>query len=121
VPLLLERELPGAGNPIPLHRNSQTDKSARNIAGIAGQRECNVTSRDPGHAPDERGSSSPSLPSTRDNPLPKEEDMTELKSEVQELTLEELETASGGRMKIPKSDAQIEWEIAKLERDNPGF
>ncbi|MGH6740772.1 MAG: hypothetical protein ACREDY_17395 [Bradyrhizobium sp.] len=40
---------------------------------------------------------------------------------VDELTVDELESVSGGRIKIEKSPAQIAWEIAKLQQDCPGF
>jgi bacteriocin-like protein len=42
----------------------------------------------------------------------------ELRSE--ELTINELDSVSGGRMKIPGSRITAA-EIAKLEADNPGF
>jgi hypothetical protein len=52
--------------------------------------------------------------------------MTKLDSENRilgddELTIDELDAASGGRIKIPKPAAVIAWEIAQIERDNPGF
>ena len=40
---------------------------------------------------------------------------------VRELTAEELEVVSGGRMKIPMPDAVKAYLIARIERDNPGF
>jgi bacteriocin-like protein len=40
---------------------------------------------------------------------------------VDELTIDELETVSGGRIKIEKPPAVIAWEIAKLQQDCPGF
>ena len=46
---------------------------------------------------------------------------TDLDKEVDELTIEELEAASGGRIKINKPPAVIAWEIAKCEAENPGF
>jgi hypothetical protein len=52
--------------------------------------------------------------------------MTDLNSEnressIDELRIEELDSVSGGRIKIPMSDAVKAWEIAKIQRDNPGF
>jgi hypothetical protein len=47
--------------------------------------------------------------------------MTDLNKEVDELTFEELEAASGGRIKIDKPAAVKAWEIAQIEADNPGF
>jgi lactobin A/cerein 7B family class IIb bacteriocin len=47
--------------------------------------------------------------------------MTDLNNEVCELTVEELEAVSGGRIKIEKPPAVVAWEIAKVEADNPGF
>jgi hypothetical protein len=52
--------------------------------------------------------------------------MTDLNSEnrelsVDELRIEELDSVSGGRIKIPMPDAVKAWEIAKIQRDNPGF
>jgi bacteriocin-like protein len=51
--------------------------------------------------------------------------MTDLNSEnrelsIDELTIDELDSVSGG-IKIPMPDAVKAWEIAKIERDNPGF
>lgn len=39
----------------------------------------------------------------------------------EELTIDELDSVSGGRIKLPVSDAVKAWEIAQIERDNPGF
>lgn len=47
--------------------------------------------------------------------------MTDLNNEGCELTVEDLEAVSGGRIKIEKPAAVLAWEIAKLEADNPGF
>jgi hypothetical protein len=47
--------------------------------------------------------------------------MTDLNNEACELTVEDLEAVSGGRIKIEKPAAVLAWEIAKLEADNPGF
>lgn len=52
--------------------------------------------------------------------------MTDLNSEnreliVDELTIDDLDSVSGGRIKLPKSDFVKAWEIAQIERDNPGF
>ena len=52
--------------------------------------------------------------------------MTDPKSEncevsVDELTVDELESVSGGRIKIEKPPAVIAWEIARLQQDCPGF
>ena len=47
--------------------------------------------------------------------------MSDINQDVRELTVEELEVVSGGRMKIPTNDAVKAWEIAKIEADNPGF
>jgi hypothetical protein len=47
--------------------------------------------------------------------------MTDLNKKDRELTLEELEAVSGGRIKIDKPAAVKAWEIAQIERDNPGF
>lgn len=44
-----------------------------------------------------------------------------LDKKVDELTVEELEAASGGRIKINKPPAVLAWEIAKCEAENPGF
>ena len=46
---------------------------------------------------------------------------TDLDKEVDELTMEELEAASGGRIKIDLPAAVKAWEIARIEADNPGF
>jgi hypothetical protein len=54
----------------------------------------------------------------RDKP---ENAMTDTDKNVRELTVEELEAVSGGRMKIPMPDAVKAYLIAKIERDNPGF
>jgi hypothetical protein len=50
-----------------------------------------------------------------------EQDMTDANNEGCELTVEDLEAVSGGRIKIEKPAAVLAWEIAKLEADNPGF
>ena len=47
--------------------------------------------------------------------------MTDFDNDVRELTVEELEAVSGGRMKIPMPDAVKAYLIARIERDNPGF
>ncbi len=47
--------------------------------------------------------------------------MSDTDREVRELTVEELEIATGGRMKIPKNPLVIAWEIAKIQAENPGF
>jgi bacteriocin-like protein len=52
--------------------------------------------------------------------------MTELNTEnrelsIDELTIDELDSVSGGRIKLPKSDFVKALEIAKIEADNPGF
>ena len=48
-------------------------------------------------------------------------DMTDLDKEVDELSMEELEAASGGRMKINLPPAVVAWELAKVQAENPGF
>jgi hypothetical protein len=62
------------------------------------------------------------------NPVPKREQtaMTDQNTQARDdLTTDELaadlESVSGGRNKIPLSDAVKTWEIVKIERDNPGF
>jgi bacteriocin-like protein len=40
---------------------------------------------------------------------------------VDELTTDELDTVSGGRIKLPWPQAYKDWLIANLQRDNPGF
>ncbi|HEY7846179.1 MAG TPA: hypothetical protein VID30_21175 [Bradyrhizobium sp.] len=40
---------------------------------------------------------------------------------VDELTVDELESVSGGRIKIQKPPGLIAWELAKLQQDCPGF
>ena len=52
--------------------------------------------------------------------------MTDLNSEnrklnIDELTADELDSVSGGRIKLPVPDAVKAWEIANIQRDNPGF
>jgi hypothetical protein len=47
--------------------------------------------------------------------------MIDFDNEVHELTVEELEAVSGGRMKIPMPDAVKAYLIARIERDNPGL
>jgi hypothetical protein len=47
--------------------------------------------------------------------------MTDLNNEVRELTVEELEVVSGGRMKIDLPPAVKAFEIRKIQEDNPGF
>jgi hypothetical protein len=47
--------------------------------------------------------------------------MSDINQDVRELTVEELEVVSGGRMKIPTNETAKAWEIAKIEADNPGF
>jgi hypothetical protein len=48
-------------------------------------------------------------------------DKTDLDREVDELGMEELEAASGGRIKINLPPAIVAWEIAKIQAENPGF
>lgn len=50
-----------------------------------------------------------------------DQDMTDLDKEVDELSMEELEAASGGRIKINQPPAVVAWEIAKVQAENPGF
>ncbi|MEI9924363.1 MAG: hypothetical protein WDN50_13275 [Bradyrhizobium sp.] len=50
-----------------------------------------------------------------------ESDMTVVNDDVCELTVEQLEVASGGRIKLPIPEAVKAREIAEIERDNPGF
>ena len=40
---------------------------------------------------------------------------------VDELRIKELDSVSGGRIKLPKPDIVKAWEIAQIQRDNPGF
>jgi len=47
--------------------------------------------------------------------------MSDMNKEVRELTVEELEVVSGGRIKIQKNPLVTAWEIAKVEAENPGF
>jgi hypothetical protein len=47
--------------------------------------------------------------------------MTDFNHEDCELTAEELEVVSGGRVKIEKPDFVKAIEIAKIQQDNPGF
>jgi hypothetical protein len=47
--------------------------------------------------------------------------MSDMSKEVRELTVEELEVVSGGRIKIQKNPLVTAWEIAKVEAENPGF
>jgi hypothetical protein len=47
--------------------------------------------------------------------------MSDINQDVRELTVEELEVVSGGRIKIPTNETVKAWEIAKIEADNPGF
>jgi bacteriocin-like protein len=47
--------------------------------------------------------------------------MSELNNDDRELTIEELEAVSGGRIKIEKPPGEIAREIAQLQADNPGF
>jgi hypothetical protein len=52
--------------------------------------------------------------------------MTDLKSENRELSLDELaidelDSVSGGRIKIQTPDPLKAMKIAKIESDNPGF
>jgi bacteriocin-like protein len=52
--------------------------------------------------------------------------MTDLNCEnrelsIDELTTDELDSVSGGRIKLPVPDAVKAWEIANIQRDNPGF
>lgn len=44
-----------------------------------------------------------------------------LDKKVDELTIEELEATSGGRIKINLPPAVVAWELAKCEAENPGF
>jgi len=46
---------------------------------------------------------------------------TKLNNEARELKTEELNAVSGGRIKIEVPAAVKAWEIAQIERDNPGF
>ena len=46
---------------------------------------------------------------------------TGLDMNVDELTVEDLEAASGGRIKINYPPAVVAWLIAKCEAENPGF
>jgi hypothetical protein len=52
--------------------------------------------------------------------------MNDLNSEnrelnIDELTSDELDSTSGGRIKLPVPEAVKAWEIAQIQRDNPGF
>jgi bacteriocin-like protein len=52
--------------------------------------------------------------------------MTDLNCEerelpIDELTIEELDSVNGGRIKLPINDFVKAWKIAQLERDCPGF
>jgi bacteriocin-like protein len=52
--------------------------------------------------------------------------MTDLNSEnresrSEELTIDELDSVSGGRIKIPQNSFVLAHEIAKLQQDQPGF
>jgi hypothetical protein len=52
--------------------------------------------------------------------------MTDLNSEnrelrSEELTIDDLDSVSGGRIKIPTNPAVLAHEIAQLEQDNPRF
>jgi hypothetical protein len=52
--------------------------------------------------------------------------MTDLNSEnrelrSEELTIDDLDSVSGGRIKIPTNVAVLAHEIAQLEQDNPRF
>lgn len=52
--------------------------------------------------------------------------MTDLNCEqrevvIDELSIEELDSVNGGRIKIPMNDAVKAWKIAQLQRDCPGF
>jgi hypothetical protein len=49
------------------------------------------------------------------------QDNTKLNNEARELKTEELKAVSGGRIKIEVPAAVKAWEIAQIERDNPGF
>ena len=40
---------------------------------------------------------------------------------IDELTTDELDSVSAGRIKLPVPDAVKAWEIANIQRDNPGF
>jgi len=40
---------------------------------------------------------------------------------IDELTIEELDSVNGGRIKLPINDFVKAWKIAQLERDCPGF
>jgi hypothetical protein len=40
---------------------------------------------------------------------------------INDLTIGELDSVSGGQIKLPLPDAVKAWEIAKIQRDNPGF
>jgi len=47
--------------------------------------------------------------------------MTDFNDDVRELTVEELELVSGGRIKIDLPASVKAIEIAKIQQDNPGF
>jgi hypothetical protein len=40
---------------------------------------------------------------------------------IDELTTDELDSVSAGRIKLPVPVAVKAWEIANIQRDNPGF
>ncbi len=54
---------------------------------------------------------------------PNETDLnvTDLDKEVDELSMEALEAASGGKIKINLPPAVVAWELAKCQAENPGF
>jgi hypothetical protein len=47
--------------------------------------------------------------------------MSDLDKKVDELSIEELEAASGGRIKLNLPPAVVAWELAKVQAENPGF
>jgi hypothetical protein len=47
--------------------------------------------------------------------------MTEFNNDERELSVEDLDAVSGGRIKIEKPPGEIAREIAQLEADCPGF
>ena len=47
--------------------------------------------------------------------------VTDPDNDASELPMEELDAASGGRIKIPLPAAVLAWDAAKVCADNPGF
>jgi hypothetical protein len=68
-------------------------------------------------------SSSRVVTADRNGPAPETtgDATTDRNNEDRELTPEELEGISGGRMKIPTNPAVLAWDIAKCQAENPGF